>query len=112
MRPGLAPELPGRETVHGRYTGQGCSGSHRDVSQGASAKASGATPARKSRTVRRNSSGSSLGGEWPDFSKITSWEPGMSEAMVSDISTGVTQSYRPTVIRVGQRTPGRAGLTS
>ena len=29
-----------------------------------------------------------------------------------DIATGVTQSCRPTVIRVGQRTPGRAGLTS
>ena len=62
--------------------------------------------------VRRNSSGSSLGGEWPDFSKITSCEFGMSAAMVSDIATGVTQSCRPTVIRVGQRTPGRPGLTS
>ena len=54
----------------------------------ASVKASGATPARKSRTVRRNSSGSSLGGEWPDFSKITNCESGMSDAMVSDIATG------------------------
>ena len=54
--------------------------------------------------VRWKSSGSSDCGACPDFSKMTNLEFGISEAIVSDEDTGVTQSARPTVTRVGQVT--------
>ena len=55
----------------------------------------GDASARKSRTTRRNSSASSICGEWPDFSNTTSRASGISEAIVSLHATGVIQSSRP-----------------
>src|ERR1700722_581528 len=69
-------------------------------------------PSRKSRTVDRNSSRSSIWGEWPDFSKTTSFAFGIRSAIVCDALTGVTQSRRPTVTSVGAVTAGSCGLRS
>ena len=60
----------------------------------------------------RNSSRSSICGEWPDFSNTTSLAFGISDAMVCAALTGVTQSRRPTVTSVGAVTAGSCGLRS
>src|SRR6218665_2548403 len=66
----------------------------------------GTTWCRKPRTVAVQSSASSICGECPDFSKITSCASGMSAVIVSLHETGVIQSVRPTVTRVGTLIPG------
>src|SRR5580658_2976242 len=74
--------------------------------------ASARTSCRNSRTTAWNLSASSICGECPDFSKTTSRELGISDAIVSADETGVIQSVRPTVTKVGQRTPGSCGFRS
>src|SRR6218665_2175421 len=66
----------------------------------------GTTWCRKPGTVAVQSSASSICGECPDFSKITSCASGMSAVIVSLHETGVIQSVRPTVTRVGTLIPG------
>ncbi len=60
----------------------------------------------------RNSSRSSICGEWPDFSNTTSFAFGIRDAMVSAALTGVTQSRRPTVTSVGTVIEGSCGFRS
>src|SRR5690606_3362710 len=72
----------------------------------------GTTRCRNSRTVLVHASASSIWGECPDFSNTTISEFGTKSAITWLHDTGVIQSVRPTVIKVGTVISCRRGLRS